>query len=150
MSDCSPHEGLSSQIIGVARAHRSRAAELLGALGLYPGQEMFLFWLQREDGQTLSQIAERMGVQPPTVTKMVTRMEASGLLERRASPRDSRVTQVFLTEHANTLLPEIERVWVQLEDETTSGMNPEDRALMRQLLMRVFENLNRSNPVEEP
>ena len=134
-------EDISSQIVQVARAHRSRAAELLGKLGLHPGQEMILFQLQLQDGQTLSQLAERLGVQPPTVTKMVTRMEASGHLERHPSPRDSRVTQVFLTKQARNVIGEVDRAWAQLESETIAGLNLEERLLLRRLLMQVANNL---------
>jgi DNA-binding MarR family transcriptional regulator len=141
MNDHRQCENVSSQIVQVARAHRSRAAELLGKLGLHPGQEMILFQLQQQDGQTLSQLAERLGVQPPTVTKMVTRMEASGHLERRSSPRDNRITQVFLTRQARNALSEVDRVWAQLESETIAGLSLEERLLLRRLLMQVADNL---------
>lgn len=140
MDRCTP-EDISSQIVQIARAHRSRAAELLSVLGLHPGQEMILFQLKQQDGQTLSQLAERLGVQPPTVTKMVTRMEASGHLERRVSTRDSRVTQVFLSDRAKRMIDEVDRNWAQLEAETIQGLTLEERLLLRRLLMQVARNL---------
>jgi MarR family transcriptional regulator, organic hydroperoxide resistance regulator len=88
---------LNHLIIQLCRSHRARAATLLEEYGLYPGQERILFLLWGEEGLTLSKLAEKLEVQAPTITKMITRMESSGILERRAAPWDSRTTQVFLT-----------------------------------------------------
>src|SRR4028118_1570105 len=85
------------QLISVMRAHRARAAELLNALGVHVGQEMILFQLWRRDGLNQTELTTCLGVEPPTTTRMVQRMEASGLVERRTDPRDGRVVQVWLS-----------------------------------------------------
>src|SRR5260370_2084734 len=81
----------------ICRAQRTQMNEALTAIGLYAGQEMFLWHLWREDGLTQSQMVERMCVQPPTVSKMLDRMEKAGLVTHRPDPADSRVSRVCLT-----------------------------------------------------
>ena len=140
---------LNSLIIRLCRAHRARAGELLAEFDLHPGQERVLFLLWDADGLALSQLAERLGVQAPTVTKMITRMEASGYLERRPAPKDSRVTQVFLTEQGKGVKKAVEKAYAQLERETGEGLSLEERGVLLELLARVVPNLSPSLVGEE-
>jgi MarR family transcriptional regulator, organic hydroperoxide resistance regulator len=53
--------------------------------GVHEGQQFILRRLWAQDGQTPGEIARRLGLATPTVTRAATRMEAAGLL-RRAAP----------------------------------------------------------------
>ena len=133
---------LHRTVVGMCRAYRAHAGELLGELGIHVGQEMILMVLWEDDGLTQTQLAERLGVQPPTVTRMVQRMEASGLLKRRACRSDARISHIFLTQRGHEVRPGVERVWERLEEELTNGMTREERTSFRGLLERARENLN--------
>ncbi|MBX9719393.1 MAG: MarR family transcriptional regulator, partial [Microbacteriaceae bacterium] len=74
--------------MGAARAHRRRAAAALAPLGLHPGQELLLSILAKRGSATQVQLARILGVEPPTIAKMVGRLEAAGVAERAADPRD--------------------------------------------------------------
>lgn len=132
---------LNYLIIQVARAHRALAAELLEQLGLHPGQEYILLNLYEQDGLNQSQLAERLAVQPPTVTKMLQRMEATGLLERRSSPQDSRVWLVYLSEKGRALMPRIHQAWIELETCTSQGLSVEEKEQLEVLLGKVRTHL---------
>jgi len=90
-------KSLSRQISDVARLHRNRAASLLADIGLHAGQEKVLKALVVEDGRTMGDLAGALGVQAPTVTKMITRLASVGLLERRQGGGDGRQARVYLT-----------------------------------------------------
>lgn len=126
----------------VGKAQRGQLNDALGEIGLYAGQEMFLWQLWKEDGLTQSQIAERVCVQPPTVSKMLDRMVGSGLVERRADEEDSRVSRVFLTEKGRQIQEHVREVWVRQEQKMTRGLSSEERDVLRGLLRRVHENLS--------
>ena len=66
-------------------------------LGLHGGQDMVLIELWQNDGLRGGDLASRLGVEPPTVTKMLRRLENLGLLERRPDPAAARSFQVYLT-----------------------------------------------------
>jgi MarR family transcriptional regulator, organic hydroperoxide resistance regulator len=134
-------DSLNYLFIQVAKAHRARTHELLSQLGLHVGQEMILVSLWMKDGQTLSQLAERLEVQPPTITKMVQRMEVSGIVKREASREDSRVSHVFLTSKGKNLQAKIEKVWEQVEREFVSGMSKEEKSVFQKLLVKAKESL---------
>ena len=58
----------------------------LAEVELHVGQEMVLIELWREDGLRGGELAERLGVVSPTVTKMLRRLERCGLVSRRRDP----------------------------------------------------------------
>lgn len=135
---------LNYLIIQLCRAHRARAGTLLEVYGLYPGQERILFLLWEGEGLSLSKLAEQLGVQAPTITKMISRMEAAGVVVRRAAPQDSRTTQVFLTPKGRGLKEDVERAYVQLEAETVAQLNEEEQKWLRHLLEKVIPSLGQN------
>ena len=68
--------------------------------GVHQGQQFILRQLWAEDGQTPGEIARRLGLATPTVTRAATRMEAAGLLRREPHPSDRRLVRLVLTERA--------------------------------------------------
>src|SRR5258708_28203082 len=92
-------EDLNYQLIQVMKEHRQRAEEALSQLGLHVSQELFLFVLWREEGLPQSELAARLRVELPTVTKAVQRMERAVLLIRQADEQDAPVSRVYMTEN---------------------------------------------------
>lgn len=140
--DCSAG-ALNHAVIALARAHRNAAAALLGRHGLHPGQEVLLMLLWRRDGQGPRELASRLGVEPPTVTKMLGRLEQAGLVVREPSPCDRRAVVVRLTAPGRGLRADVERVWRELEDTTVAGFTGAERADLLGLLQRAARNLAR-------
>ena len=125
----------------VCRAHRGSVGALLSGLGLHVGQEMVLLELWKADGLKGSELAERLGVEPPTVTRMTRRMESCGFVERRPDPSDARSFRVHLTEKGRTLGEPVAHIWREAEKKTLRGINPEETLVLRRLLVRIRENL---------
>ena len=134
---------LTAALIRLCRAHRSYANSLLGAFGLHAGQERLLLLIADAGGLNLSQLAASLGVQPPTVTRIVQRMEAGGLLERRSDPSDARASLICASAEGLALRERIEAVWAQLEARLGEGMTLEERLLLRRLLLQGGDNFTR-------
>jgi DNA-binding MarR family transcriptional regulator len=98
--------------------------------------------LWQQDGLTQSQLAETLCVQPPTIHKMLSRMEASGLVRRETDAEDSRVSRVYLTAEARKLRDSVDQVWATSEAQTLRNLTTEERVLLRRLLLQVLSNLN--------
>ncbi|MBJ3775935.1 MarR family winged helix-turn-helix transcriptional regulator [Acuticoccus mangrovi] len=130
-----------------AKAQRSRAGAHLSALGLYPGQEVVLKALGGQDGQTMSELAATLGVQPPTVTKMVTRLAAHGFVVRQTSEQDGRLARVFLTEPGRAIIGDVDKTWKRLEKEALAGFDDKDRRRIRKLLRKMEKNLLAANGI---
>lgn len=84
----------------------------------------------------------RLGVEPPTVTKMLRRLEGYGLVERRQDPTDARSFRVHLTEKARTLQGPVACCWAQTEETALAGLGAGERRTFRKLLIRVRSNLD--------
>src|SRR5215204_4448171 len=109
-------EGASFTLAKVCKAHRANVGALLAGHGLHVGQEMVLMELWQEDGLRGGDLAIRLGVEPPTVTKMLRRLEACGLVQRSQDPADARSFRVHLTESGRALEESIARCWAQTEE----------------------------------
>lgn len=125
----------------VARAYRTAAAAQLSRLGLYPGQEVLLVELWRDEGRTQARLAQALGVEPPTVTKMVQRMEASGLVTRAVDPSDRRAVRVSLTPKGRALKIQVDAITAELERRTLAGLSDRQQADLRGLLATLEVNL---------
>jgi DNA-binding MarR family transcriptional regulator len=125
----------------VCRVHRSNIGGLLAGVGLHVGQEMVLLELWREDGLKGGVLADRLGVEPPTVTRMLRRMESCGFVERRPDPADARSFRVYLTEKGRALEEPVARIWKEVEEKTLQDISPEETLALRRLLARVRKNL---------
>ncbi|MBB3974002.1 MarR family winged helix-turn-helix transcriptional regulator [Hansschlegelia beijingensis] len=140
------------ELLHAARLHRARSAQLLGELGLFPGQEQVLTLLTDEDGRTMSDLAAQLRVRPPTASKTIARLAAHGLVERRASDGDARVVRVGLTEEGRRRAEAVFALWETLEEEAVANFDPKDRRRLRKLLRRLGRNVSanlRGRPAEE-
>ena len=135
-------ESLNYQFIQLAKEHRQRAEEALSQLGLHVSQELFLFVLWQEEGLSQSELAARLRVELPTVTKAVQRMERAGLLIRQDDEEDTRVSRVYLTEQGRALYAPALKLWHDLEARMLQGMTEIEQALLRRLLQQMVSNLS--------
>ncbi|MGI5206064.1 MarR family winged helix-turn-helix transcriptional regulator [Spirillospora sp. CA-108201] len=102
--------------------HRARAAALLAPLGLHPGQETLLLELARSGPRIQAQLSEALGCEPPSVTLMTRKLEASGHVRRRPAPADKRASVVELTDSGAALAEQVKELWCALAEETVTGL----------------------------
>jgi DNA-binding MarR family transcriptional regulator len=72
--------------------------------------------------QTISRLAEREGVAQPTLTRMVGRLEADGLVRRERSSEDGRVVLVGLTAHGAAELAALRERYLTVLRERLAGL----------------------------
>lgn len=130
---------LSSSLARVAREHRTLTAQQLAPLGLYPGQDALLRCLWDHDGQTQTDLVEALGVEPPTVTKMVQRLEESGFIRRSPHPTDRRATTVWLTPKGRKVRSTVQRVSTKVNRQLFSDLSPRQMETLGSLLGRVAD-----------
>ena len=131
-------EALGYLMFHICRAHRNKAQELLSELGLYTGQEILLMHLWLEDGLTQTTLAERLCIQPATLTKTLDRLEQAGLVARQPDIDDRRVTHVYITNKGQQLRHSIESVWREVETQSFGSLSVEERDTLRRLLEKIY------------
>ena len=142
MADSQQLPGTLSYLLAqVCKLHRQRAEALLSEIGLHVGQEMVMCALWEREGVTQTELSERLGVQPATVTNALRRLERRGLVRRTSDEDDQRVSRVFPTEAGRERRAGVEEQWSQLERDTLAGFDDRARDLLYGLLSRVHQNL---------
>jgi DNA-binding MarR family transcriptional regulator len=140
---------VTHRLAQAAHAYRVRAGSRLARIELHSGQESLLKALGENDGQSMSDLAANLGVQPPTVTKMISRLAAQDYVERRSSIGDGRQALVFLTERGRRAIAMIDKVWKRIEKDAVAGIDDKDRKRLRKLLRQIERNLGVARE-EEP
>ena len=125
----------------VARLMRTTADRRARAHGMTRAQWMILFRLRRQDALTQRELAEILEVEPITVGRLVDRLEARGLIERRADPRDRRCWRLHLTPAAVPVLGEIDAARDRLDAEATLGLPEALREATIATLLTMKRNL---------
>jgi len=122
-------DALNQAIRRISQQHQGLAAALLADLGLHAGQALFLLELDAHGTRTQTQLAAALGVEPPSITGMAVKLQATGLIARTPAPRDARAMVVELTDRGRALLPQVKDSWVRLAEATVAGLEttPLDR-----------------------
>lgn len=97
----------SGVIAGRLRLSATRLARRLrqeAQTGLSPSQLSALAAVDSHGPLTLGALADHERVAPPTITRVVAKLEADGFLARRRDADDRRVTRVVVTPKGRTLL----------------------------------------------
>ena len=131
-----------TRLHAAARLSRTALAARLLAHGFYAGQDQIMIALDREDGQTPGQLAIRLGVRPPTVTKTINRLQSQGYVEKRASETDARQANVFLTEEGRSAIRAIEKAVRKTEKQALKGLDKKEHKALLKLLGRIEANLS--------
>jgi MarR family transcriptional regulator, organic hydroperoxide resistance regulator len=134
-------ETISLWISAVARVHRQHAGALLHGIGLSAGQELLLMLLWDKEPRSQAELTREMAIEPPTTSKMLSRMEKAGVIARHRSDVDRRTVLVTLTETGRALEGPVNAAWRTLEDDTVGELTPEEQDTLLVLLGRVLESL---------
>jgi DNA-binding MarR family transcriptional regulator len=106
MNRSDPHLGLLLERAG--RVVGERLDRAFGRDGVTADHWRVLRLLADGEGHTMGEIAERLQMNPPTLTKLVDRMVGKSLVQRAADPEDSRRVFVYATDAGLTLLHELQ------------------------------------------
>ncbi|MBX3598042.1 MAG: MarR family transcriptional regulator [Rhizobiaceae bacterium] len=137
-----------NRLQSAARLSRTVLAARLNGHGYYAGQDQIMLTLSHQDGQSPSELASRLGVRPPTITKTINRLQAQGVLEKRASPDDARQTHIFLTDAGRETIKAIEKSVKKTEKQALRGLDKKDQKALAKYLAKIEANLAGAISVE--
>ena len=110
-----------------------RARALLAPFGVTPVQYAVLKVLSGTEGLSGAEIGARMVLDGASVTGVVDRLAALGLLERRADPKDRRTQRIVATPRADDLMAAMDSVMDQLNAEAVAVLGRTDSEFVQRL-----------------
>ena len=115
---------ISWLLADASRLIRKLADRRLGTIGVTRAQWQALANLRRMGPMTQAALAEMMEVETATVARLIDRLEAAGLIERKAEAQDRRVKLVTMTDKAAALMDEMGVIGQKLRDDMLVDLSP--------------------------
>jgi DNA-binding MarR family transcriptional regulator len=116
----------------------------LEELGLTHSHLRAMYTLRREPGMPMKELAEELGMTPPSVTTLTRRLVELRLLQREADPNDSRRVLLTLTAEGATLLDSMHAAHVSRFEHLLGALSNEERAQFLDLMERAVVTLERT------
>jgi len=113
----------------------------LGRSDLTLAQFALLANIARIPGSRANEIAETMGLTPPTVSVALGRLEEGKWLRREADPEDKRAAQLFITDKTAEILEEMKRHRNLRIDQFMNALSIEEQGQLLDLLEKATEHL---------
>jgi MarR family transcriptional regulator, transcriptional regulator for hemolysin len=138
-----PSRTLGFVINDVARLMRKRFEQRAraAALGLTRAQAAVLANLARQEGINQVSLAQILELEPITLARLLDRLQAAGLVERRQDPKDRRAHLLYLTESAYPLLDRIFALAAEVRADALVGIPESDCSLLLDMLIAMKANL---------
>jgi len=125
----------------VAHLMRIRADRRARISGMTRAQWIILLYLDRTPGLSQNELASLLEVEPITVGRLVDRLEARGVVERRPNPKDRRAWRLHLTPKAAPILREIESYRGELHALISAGIDKSTLNTIKSGLLKIKANL---------
>jgi len=133
----------------VARLMRTRFDQRARARGMTRAQWVILARLSRQPGLSQNELAGICEVEPITVARLVDRLEARGLVERRPDPTDRRIKRLHLLPAAEPMVEEIMSYKEALRSDLLDGLPADDVEIFLNCLLHLKNKLT-AEDVEFP
>ncbi|GAB5506821.1 MAG: MarR family transcriptional regulator [Rhizobiaceae bacterium] len=120
-------------------------------LGLTAGEARALAHIARAEGERQSVIAERLNVEAMSLSAMIDRLEARGLVTRKRDPADRRAKCISLTSSADEMLTHVTAIAREISNDASRGIAKADwdaaSDVLRQARLNMMEI--RSRPAKD-
>lgn len=142
-------EDIAPALTAAARSLRTVLSKNLAEAGLYAGQDSVILQLSRGEALTPGQLAQRLGVKAPTMTRTVGRMEAQGFLQRKPDGDDGRLIKVHLTEAGLDTVERIQAAASASAAQALEGFSGKEVRTLLKLLKAMDRNLTGAEALDD-
>ncbi len=98
--------------------------------------------LFEQDGQRLSDLAERTSIEISTLSRIIGGMETTGLLRRTRANTDARAVAIRIEPRGREMVQRLLPAAEALQRNALAGLTEAEEAQLKELLRRVYENLD--------
>ncbi len=146
-------ERFGFKLTHLSRHWRARLDHQLRSTGLTQAKWSTLVYLARGgDGMLQKDLARFIGIEGPTLVRLLDSLQALGWIERRPSPQDRRGKRVHLTAAARPTLERFDHEAAAVRADLLAGVSEEELQLCIQVFERILANAGHTDPAtgQEP
>ncbi|SDO32470.1 transcriptional regulator, MarR family [Pseudomonas arsenicoxydans] len=133
------------QLAQMSRGWRAELDRRLAGLGLSQARWLVLLHLARfEEAPTQRELAQSVGVEGPTLARLLDSLESQGLVQRQSVLEDRRAKKIVLCSPARPLIEQIETIANQLRHELFEGVDEADLKICMRVHGHILANLEKS------
>jgi DNA-binding MarR family transcriptional regulator len=118
--------------------------------GLTPGEIRALGYVIRFRGSRQALLAERMGVEPMTLSAYLDRLESRGLIQRTTDTSDRRAKLIEPTEEAYAVMRALDPLFTRIYQQLTQGLDADEMAVLARSLEKLRANLTTDPQIKAP
>ena len=131
-------EAFAETLYLATHAWRNELDRRLRPMGLSRSKWMLLIALSRGgQGKSQKALADRLGIEGPSLVGLLDRLQRDGLVERRAAPGDRRMNAVHLSRKSRALIGEIRKIAAWLRAELFVGIDASDLDTAMRVLAKI-------------
>ena len=127
-------------LLRISRCFDSYRRQQLKDVDLYPALHLFVSHVCRHPGCNQETLAEALCVDKTTVAHHLAKLEEKGYIERRVGQEDARCRQVYPTEKALALYPQLRAAYDAFYEGLLESLSAEDRQAVARLSEILYEN----------
>lgn len=133
------------QLAQMSRGWRAELDRRLAGLGLSQARWLVLLHLARfVEAPTQRELAQSVGVEGPTLARLLDSLEGQGLVQRQAVVEDRRAKRILLCDTAQPLIDQIETIANQLRVELFTGVDEAELQVCMRVHATILANLEKS------
>ncbi len=126
----------------INRRYGMKCMDHIRELGIQHGQMPIIMIVYENDGCSQKEIAEKMGVTPPTVNVSIQRLEKADIVCRKRDVADQRIMRVYLTDNGKRIVGEIQEESRAVEKIMFSNFNETELCLLRRFFEQILDNID--------
>ena len=139
---------LHTLLFRITQLQKAHLRPRMRSCDLTQGQPKVLHYLAKHAPCRQIEIARSCNIEAATTSKLLDNMEAKGLICREAVPSDKRAVAVVMSEQGKQAFMKWQSRYREVEQIACRGFDESEKALLWNLLERVYENLQEA-AVEE-
>lgn len=97
--------------------------------------------IMHNPGTSMKEIACRLDLEKPTITKTVKKLLALEYIEAMEDETDRRISRLYLTEKSDEILPRVKNIMMSMRDVIYKDFSEEEIDVVNSLMQRMHRNL---------
>ncbi len=115
--------------------------ELRDKIGINLAQSKVIFALYMQSGPTQRELADKIGVESPTLVPVIDKMEKDGYVKRKSDVHDRRIKRIYATSKADLLWDSMMECAAQIRKVSTKDLSEQEIKSALGVVKKISENL---------